>query len=48
MMRLGLKVLDTVLVPFNNPPEHAKWAYTASRYNQPFDLAIAGMATRCS
>jgi len=42
MMRLGLKVPDTVLVPFKNPPEHAKWAYTASRYNQPFDLdAIA-------
>jgi hypothetical protein len=42
MMRLGLKVPDTVLVPYKNPPEHAKWAYTASRYNQPFDLdAIA-------
>ena len=42
MMRLGLKVPDTVLVTFKNPPEHAKWAYTASRYNQPFDLdAIA-------
>ena len=31
MMRLGLKVPDTVLVPFKNPPDHAKWAYTASR-----------------
>ena len=42
MMRLGLKVPDTVLVPYKNPPDHAKWAYTASRYNQPFDLdAIA-------
>ena len=42
MMRLGLKVPDTVLVPYKNPPEHAKWAYTAARYNQPFDLdAIA-------
>jgi hypothetical protein len=42
MMRLGLKVPDTVLVPFKNPPDHTKWAYTASRYNQPFDLdAIA-------
>src|SRR5215207_1419191 len=38
MMRLGLKVPDTVLVPFKNPPDNAKWAYTASRYNQPFDL----------
>ena len=42
MMRLGLKVPDTVLVPYKNPPDHAKWAYTASQYNQPFDLdAIA-------
>ena len=42
MMRLGLNVPDTVLVPYKNPPEHAKYAYTAERYNQPFDLdAIA-------
>ena len=42
MIRLGLKVPDTVLVPYKNPPDNAKWAYTASRYNQPFDLdAIA-------
>ena len=42
MMRLGLKVPDTVLVPYKNPPENAKYAYTAARYNQPFDLdAIA-------
>jgi hypothetical protein len=42
MMRLGLHVPDTVLVPFKNPPEHAKYAFTASRYNRPFDLdAIA-------
>jgi len=42
MMRLGLKVPDTVLVPYKNPPEHAKWAYTATQYNRPFDLdAIA-------
>ena len=38
MMRLGLKVPDTVLVPYKNPPDNAKWAYTAARYNQPFDL----------
>jgi len=38
MMRLGLHVPDTVLVPFKNPPENARYAYTASRYNQPFDL----------
>jgi hypothetical protein len=42
MMRLGLHVPDTVLVPFKNPPDHAKYAYTATRYNRPFDLdAIA-------
>jgi hypothetical protein len=42
MMRLGLQVPDTVLVPYKNPPEHAKYAHTAARYNQAFDLdAIA-------
>jgi hypothetical protein len=42
MMRLGLKVPDTALVPYKNPVDHAKYAYTAARYNQPFDLdAIA-------
>ncbi len=42
MIRLGLNVPDTVLVPFKNPPDHAKYAYTAERYNRPFDLdAIA-------
>jgi hypothetical protein len=42
MMRLGLKVPETVLVPFKNPLDNARYAYTAARYNQPFDLeAIA-------
>ena len=42
MMRLGLKVPDTVLVPYKNPLEGARYAYTAARYNRPFDLdAIA-------
>ncbi|HZC72332.1 MAG TPA: hypothetical protein VE442_16675 [Jatrophihabitans sp.] len=42
MMRLGLHVPDTVLVPYKNPPDNAKFAYTSARYNQPFDLdAIA-------
>jgi hypothetical protein len=42
MMRLGLHVPDTVLIPYKNPPDHAKYAYTAQKYNQPFDLdAIA-------
>ena len=38
MMRLGLKVPDTVLVPYKNPLDHAKYAYTAERYNRAFDL----------
>ena len=42
MMRLGLKVPETVLVPFKNPLDNARYAYTAERYNRPFDLdAIA-------
>ncbi|MFP5346706.1 MAG: RimK family alpha-L-glutamate ligase, partial [Actinomycetes bacterium] len=39
MMRLGLKVPETVLVPYKNPLDHAKYAYTAARYNEPFDLS---------
>jgi hypothetical protein len=43
MMRLGLKVPDTVLVPFKNPTDNARYAYTAARYNQSFDLdEVAG------
>ncbi len=43
MMRLGLKVPETVLVPFKNPVDNSRYAYTAARYNEPFDLeAIAG------
>src|SRR3989440_4278951 len=38
MMRLGLKVPDTVLVPYKHPLDNARYAYTAARYNQPFDL----------
>ncbi len=38
MMRLGLKVPETVLVPFKNPVDNARWAYTAERYNSPFSL----------
>jgi hypothetical protein len=43
MMRLGLQVPETVLVPFKNPLDNDRFAYTAERYNLPFDLdAIAG------
>src|SRR4051812_4853120 len=38
MMRLGLKVPQTVLVPFKNPLDNSRYAYTSARYNQPFDL----------
>ncbi len=42
MLRLGLKIPRTVLVPYKNPVENARWAYTATRYNEQFDLdAIA-------
>jgi hypothetical protein len=42
MMRLGMKVPETVLVPYKNPPGHDKYTSTAQRYNKPFDLdAIA-------
>jgi hypothetical protein len=42
MLRLGLKVPETVLVPYKHPVDNARYAYTAARYNQPFDLdAIA-------
>ena len=38
MLRLGLKVPHTVLVPYKNPPGNTRYAYTAARYNKPFDL----------
>src|SRR3954469_5878048 len=39
MIRLGLKVPPTVLVPQKDPPDNARYQYTAARYNRPFDLA---------
>ncbi len=42
MLRLGLNVPRTVLVPYKNPIDNARWAFTSSTYNDPFDLdAIA-------
>jgi hypothetical protein len=42
MIRLGLKVPSTWLVPYKNPVDNAKYAYTAAKYNRAFDLdAIA-------
>ena len=43
MMRLGLKVPETWLIPSKQPPADERFAYTAARYNRPFDLGpIAG------
>ncbi len=42
LMRLGLKVPDTWLVPYKNPVDNVRWAYTSAKYNRAFDLkAIA-------
>ncbi|HET7481517.1 MAG TPA: hypothetical protein VFK89_01520 [Actinomycetota bacterium] len=38
MMRLGLNVPDTWLIPYKKPPDNPRFPYTAARYNQPFDL----------
>jgi len=38
MLRLGLKVPDTWLVPPKDPLDNARWAYTSSKYNRAFDL----------
>jgi len=38
MIRLGLKVPDTWLVPPKDPLDNARWAYTSSKYNRAFDL----------
>ena len=38
MIRLGLKVPDTWLVPPKRPLDNARWAYTSSKYNRSFDL----------
>src|ERR671929_124200 len=42
MLRLGIKVPATVLVPHKNPPDNSRFQYMAAKYNLPFDLgAIA-------
>ncbi len=38
LIRLGMKVPDTVLVPYKNPLDNVRWAYTSERYNASFDL----------
>jgi hypothetical protein len=42
MIRLGLKVPPTTLVPYKNPVDNVRWAFTSERYNREFDIdAIA-------
>lgn len=38
LMRLGLKVPQTILVPYKHPVDNVRWAYTSAKYNRPFDL----------
>ncbi len=43
MIRLGFDIPNTTLVPYKNPLDHEKWAYTAGTYNLPFELdEVAG------
>lgn len=42
MMRLGLKVPDTWLVPHKVPPDNPRFLPMAERYNPAFDLAAIG------
>src|SRR3954452_13793234 len=44
MMRLGLKVPETWLIPHKQPPWNERIATTAARYNALFDLADIGNA----
>jgi hypothetical protein len=38
MIRLGLKVPETWMIPHKVPPENPRFPYTSSKYNKPFDL----------
>ena len=42
MIRLGLKVPDTWLIPHKQPPANPRFLPTAERYNSPFDLEEIG------
>jgi hypothetical protein len=50
MMRLGLKVPETVLVPHKNPPDNARFAYTArsTTSRSTSTRSPSRSATRCS
>ena len=38
MIRLGLKIPETWMIPTKQPPENPRFPYTASKYNRPFTL----------
>jgi hypothetical protein len=38
MMRLGLKVPETWMLPHKQPPENERFPYMAAKYNEPFRL----------
>jgi hypothetical protein len=38
MMRLGLKVPETWMIPHKKPPENDRFPYMAAKYNRPFRL----------
>ncbi len=38
MMRLGLHIPETWLIPHKQPPENERFSYMARKYNLPFDL----------
>ena len=38
LVRMGFKVPATTLVPYKNPVDNARWAYTSEKYNREFDL----------
>jgi hypothetical protein len=42
MMRLGLRVPETWLIPHKVPPANPRFQATAERYNAPFDLEAIG------
>jgi hypothetical protein len=42
LMRLGIRVPETWLIPHKVPPVNPRFQETAERYNTPFDLAAIG------
>ena len=40
MLRLGLQVPKTILVPYKNPVDNHRWTYTSATYNRQFDLDV--------